>query len=83
MIIGKLSEKSKQGVGLTNRRISFVTEEFLRMHDQEFLKMRVLSRVVIGGETRRRLPFCLYPEIVVEEKRCDAESESARHRGFV
>ena len=37
-----------------------------------------LSRVVIGGGTRRRLPFCLYPEIVVDEKRGDAESESAR-----
>ena len=68
---------------MASKGISFVIEEFVRMHDQEFLKMRVLSRVVIGGETRRRLPFCLYPEIVVEEKRCDAESESARHRGFV
>ena len=43
--------------------MSFVIEnEILCMHDQEFLKMRVLSRVVIGGEKRRRLPFCLYPE---------------------
>ena len=81
--IEKLSEKSKQGVGLANKEISFVIEEFVHMHDQEFLKMCVLSRVVIGGETRRRLPFCLYPEIVVEEKRGDAESESARVIGFV
>ena len=55
-------EKSKQGVGLANKEISFVIEEFVRMHDQEFLKTRVLSRVVIGGETGRRLPFCLCPE---------------------
>ena len=71
-------EKSKQGVGLANKWISFVNESVLCMHDRKIVKTRVLSRVVIGGEKRRRLPFCLYPGIVVEEKRGDAESESAR-----